>query len=484
MKNEPHVAIRVLGASLILGIFGDLLFHDAAWGVNISIWVLGLGAGAFFLSRWLGRPIPKVVSYSAPVILLFAACFGFRDAPELKWANSFCLFFVIGALLVRTKQGALAQSSIYDLTLKAVGAWFKLTADFAHLVTKDVPWITTETSKKKLKDVTRGVLIAAPLLLVFGGLFASADEAFRGLITRIFDFQWLDGQWLFQTVAIFLFCGVLAAGVYRMILSKSEDVPLGPPVAPNDSNRLGITEVSIVLGLLNDLFGIFVWIQAQYLFGGVRHLKLVEGLTYAEYARHGFFELAAVATCAIATILGFHALLKQPELNQRKYSINAGVLAVLVGVVMASAFQRMNLYINFAGLTELRVYTTAFMVWIAAVLIWLAATVLRGERRRFAFGALVSGLAGVLALNVINPDAAIARFNLSGSARQVDLSYLESLSLDAAPVIAATSGNLSPKQAAELRGELRKRWTQEVDADWRGSDYARWQFASFYRRRI
>ena len=47
---------------------------------------------------------------------------------------------------------------------------------------------------------------------------------------------------------------------------------------------------------------------------------------------------------------------------------------------MASAFERMRLYEMEFGLSEQRLYPTAFMGWLAAVLIWFCLTVLRGQR--------------------------------------------------------------------------------------------------------
>jgi len=69
-------------------------------------------------------------------------------------------------------------------------------------------------------------------------------------------------------------------------------------------------------------------------------------------------------------------------------------------------------YANF-GVTGSRFYAMTLLIWIGAMLLWLAATVLRGRRDRFAFGALVSGLATVALLFVVNPDAVVARTNVS-----------------------------------------------------------------------
>ena len=59
---------------------------------------------------------------------------------------------------------------------------------------------------------------------------------------------------------------------------------------------------------------------------------------------------------------------------------------VLTGVVMVSALGRMRLYVEANGLTELRLYTTVFMLWIGFILVWLARTVLHNQHARFALG--------------------------------------------------------------------------------------------------
>jgi hypothetical protein len=74
----------------------------------------------------------------------------------------------------------------------------------------------------------------------------------------------------------------------------------------------------------------------------------------------------------------------------------------------------MYLYQQQFGLTELRLYTTVFMVWISVVLLWFVLTVLRARRDRFAFGALLTGFAAIFAINAMNPDALIADTNLAG----------------------------------------------------------------------
>jgi hypothetical protein len=97
----------------------------------------------------------------------------------------------------------------------------------------------------------------------------------------------------------------------------------------------------------------------------------------------------------------------------------------------------MYLYQQEFGLTELRLYTTIFMVWISVVLLWFVLTVLRARRDRFAFGALLAGFAAIFAINVMNPDALIASTNIDRmeDGKRFDAYYLTTLSADAVPVL-------------------------------------------------
>ena len=175
---------------------------------------------------------------------------------------------------------------------------------------------------------------------------------------------------------------------------------------------LGIVELGVVLGLLDLLFLAFVVVQFRYLFGGADLVQVSATLTYAEYARRGFFELVTVSALLLSVmlLLDWLARLDRPR-EVTVYRMLAGLLGVLLFVVIVSALQRMRLYTQEYGLTELRLYTTAFMLWIAAGGVWYVLTVLRDHRERFLFGTMVAGLAVAAILNAINPDDLIVRTN-------------------------------------------------------------------------
>src|SRR3954451_13472185 len=73
-------------------------------------------------------------------------------------------------------------------------------------------------------------------------------------------------------------------------------------MAPKPNRALPRWEWALPLGVLDVLFVAFVAVQATVLFGGHRHVLETEGLTYAEYARQGFWQLLWVSALTLLVL--------------------------------------------------------------------------------------------------------------------------------------------------------------------------------------
>jgi hypothetical protein len=222
-----------------------------------------------------------------------------------------------------------------------------------------------------------------------------------------------------------------------------------------------------VLAAVDLLFLAFVAVQFRYLFGGAALVQAVTGMSYAEYARRGFFELVAVAALSLPLLLVADRLLDQRDpAKARTFRVLAVLMLLLLDVMLASALYRMRLYTVQFGLTELRFYTSAFMGWLVLVFGWFAATVLRGRRERFGTGALVAGWLVLAGLNLANPDGVIVGVNLAraGRGRPLDVAYAEGLSADALPALQRGLPRLGTGEACEAAWRLKRRWAHEIGA--------------------
>lgn len=465
MSDRTRLGLGLLGAALVLGVLGDELLRATPVGINLFLWVCALAVTLVLLARWRGAPLTIGSRWMLPPLLLFAALPAWRDSP---WLVALDLFAVVAALsfgALRTPR--VHRAGLADYVVGLGNASAAATGRPVALMQSEIDWsdLPKGPQARQAVAVGRGFLLAAPLLLVFGALFVAADQVFQGFVA---DAVPNGNEVLTHALLIVLFAWV-AAGLLREYLVRRE--PFEADVKP--SFTLGRTEVAVVLGSLNLLFLAFVLVQVRYLFGGSSLVEEQTSLSYAEYARHGFFELVTVAALVLPLLLlGDWLRRRDTRRDDVVFRVLAGALLVLLGVVMVSALQRMRLYQREYGLTELRLYTTAFMVWLAVVFAWAAATVLRSRRDLFAIGALVSGFAAIFALHVLNPDALIARTNLDRP--NLDVVYLTGLSDDATPVLVDALPRLDPDQRKALEIYLSERDAAE-GGDWRTWNWSRRQ---------
>ncbi len=146
--------------------------------------------------------------------------------------------------------------------------------------------------------------------------------------------------------------------------------------------------------------------------------------------------------------------------GSRVFRLLAACLVALLFVVIASALQRMHVYAQTYGLTELRFYVLASLFAIAMAFAWLAATVLRGRPAPFLAGCLGIAAALIVAVTALNPDALIASTNLARAAgdQRFDARYLSGLSADAVPSIVARIDSIPAADRCTVATVLLDAW--------------------------
>src|SRR5918993_185630 len=439
--ERTRLGLGVLGVALVLGGLGDLLLRATPWGINFLIWVTAIVGLAILLARRGRVGTGGEGKWLVFVAVVFGAGVVLRDSPVVVFLDLLGVLISLSLAVWLGRSGSLRRAGILDYVLGGVYTGALTSAGPMPVSVVDIEWREAVRGRWKGQAlaVSRGVLLAAPLLLLFGTLLVAADAIFERLIIEVFGFDLAE---VFSHLALICFFAWITAGLLwaGLMARVPEDFAIPQPRVLS----LGIVEVGIVLGLLDLLFLTFVVIQVRYLFGGAGRVAATAGLTYAEYAPPGFFELVTVTALA---------------------------LPLLLFVVVASALQRMYLYQQEFGLTELRLYTTVFMVWISTVLLWFVLTVLRARRDRFAFGALIAGFVAIFAINVMNPDAIIASTNIDRmeAGKRFDAYYLTTLSADAAPVLLAFLPEIGDKGLGKdytVEEAVVDRWDSK-ESDWR-----------------
>ena len=461
----PGAAVpALLIAGAVLGALADALLRvPPPLGLNMSIWIASVAATALVLSRRASLSLDgERVSWLAAGVL-FAAGLSWRDSTLLK-PLALAAAIVTFAIAAHHPSAAWVRAAGVTRYAGAValGALHAWTA--AVLAIVDAMRLRPRAGRRTATSsttasVARGLALAAPLVAVFAGLFISADAAFERLIENAlrFDFEWIGSHILLFTLFAWISTGYLRGFLSCTAQHSTDDLIERWPV-------LGATELATALAAINVLFAVFVVVQLPYMFGADTFVQLTPDLTYAEYARRGFFELVVAVGLVVPILLTADWFL---DSGHRRGVMWFRVLAILqVGLVLAiaaSALHRLRLYHAGYGLTESRFYAMVLLVWMSAMLLWLAATVLRGRRERFAFGTLVSGLATVAMLFVINPDALIARTNvarmyMADTRVRFDVAYAASLSADAVPVLIDALPVLPADVQCPIARHMLRRW--------------------------
>jgi hypothetical protein len=477
LSQRSRLALALLGNAISFGALADALLRVNGLGLNVFIGVLVLVTVLVMLAR-ARDPEQRLRDHTLAIpVLLFAAAFAWRDAESLGAINLLMLVgsMVLWAAAIRWgRHWDVRAAQVREYVEALVRNALSVAAGLAPVLVADVEYaqVSRAVGGRRLVAYVRGALLATPLLFIFGALLSSADPVFARLLGNLVAFDLEEVMGHVVVAGIFAW---LAGGYLRGAVGGEPSAPsVGGAVAARPAWSLGIVEVGTVLGSLSALFLMFVLVQLRYFFGGAQLVLGTDGLTYAEYARRGFFELVFVAALSLPLLLGAGALLRreQPR-DERLFRGMAGVLLALLHVVMLSAVRRMWLYTSEYGLTEDRLFASAFMGWLFLVFTWFELTVLRGRPRRFAFGALAAAWATGFALNALNPHALIARTNVDRlrAGKRFDARYVGGLSADALPVLLGAVETLRPAARCQLVQALREHrvWGRVSNApqDWR-----------------
>jgi hypothetical protein len=450
---------RVVGVAAVIGVIGQMLFFDVGAGINVPIAVAIVLVGGWLL-RDRSTPLALSDAWLGPTAIAYAAFVAVRADPVIATLDTLTSVALTGAALASfggRRVVSRAFGSIVALAVKTIG-WI-LTGAGAAIggARRELP-----SSRRVIgaaspaMAILRGIALAVPVVLLFVALFASADAVFAELLDDLFGWELNLDQAIGRLVLGAAF-GWLVGGGLALAASRPPEVT---STVATERWRPGTTEIMTVLASVTALFLVFVALQAAYLFGGIDTLEAT-GLTYAEYARRGFFELVAVAMLAGGLVIGAERLARD---RTRALVGIAIVLTALTAVVLLSALLRLRLYQEAYGWTELRLYVLATIVLLAIGVVGLVVTLLADRVRWIGHVLVIAALAIGLVLNVVGPARFITEQNVARTldpslvppdgSSGLDVWYASSLGDDAVPALLHAIPALGDGETDEVRRQL------------------------------
>jgi hypothetical protein len=292
-------------------------------------------------------------------------------------------------------------------------------SSFGHTIRLFQRTKKNDNSQLNFTTVLRTSVITVIVLAFFVGLLSQADPIFAKLVAEIWE------EALGRAVASVFVAVIFAVLVTLRLKTKQED--------EGKVKFLSFQDVLVPGVAVGAVFGIFLFVQAKYLFGSQVDLATF-GLTYSQYVRKGFIELLTATFFGGLLSYCIALMARQEESKSRTWQLQGlnSVLIVELGFLLASAWKRNAMYMDVYGLTRVRLVGELFLVWLAGFLgllllfsLWKKWT----EARLFA-GVLLLSTAVFVGLNVRNIDQTIVAASPSHHDFH-DYFYLTSLSEDA-----------------------------------------------------
>ncbi|MFD6755480.1 DUF4153 domain-containing protein [Micromonospora gifhornensis] len=359
----------------------------------------------------------------AGAALALLAVLAFRNA---WWLVTFCVLGALGCAALAIVGGQRVRSILFSL----------VAAPIAGL--RGLPWVRRHLrapgSPGSVRRVVGSVVATVVVLVVFGPLLSSADAAFSQVLGALLPEISVSGvfRWLFLAAV----GGLIAVAAVYTLAAPPDLSGVDRPA----ERRVGLLEWAPPIAALTALFGGFVAVQFTVLFGGQRHVLRTTGLSYAEYARSGFWQLVVVTVLTLAVLGGVTRFARRDRhLDRVLLRVLLGLLSALTVVIVVSALSRMYTYQKVYSFTGERIFVMAFELLLGAVFLMI---LVAGVRWRGGWiPRLATALAVVLLLGlaVLNPEDYAARRNVARyqETGRIDAWYLRALSADATPALAA-----------------------------------------------
>src|SRR5947208_7362640 len=189
MNSRTKTGLEILQVAVVIGVLGDVLLRAVPWGLNVAFFNAAFAGGMIMLIR---RRRPEFLTFHAlalfAALVFFASMFAFRDSIQLRLADTAAILTILAALFLPRMQVATQLAGVYHYIVGFIWSGFNAAFTPLVLLVADIDWKTIPRTgwSKHLFSVLRGVAIATPILLIFGGLFIAADAIYEGWVQRVF----------------------------------------------------------------------------------------------------------------------------------------------------------------------------------------------------------------------------------------------------------------------------------------------------------
>lgn len=445
---------------LLIGFFYWNLIDIASLGFGVTLFTAILCTAVIAYYSSAGLPQTKGSIIFLWVIILSAANFVLFDGILIKSLNflflSGCFVYWVCCFAGIRLENKISIYILSDMIHQLFVTPFRnFTGCFSGV--RQI-FIHNKKGKGVLSGVA-GILFFLPVLILVISLLIDADAAFEGLMDKI-QFTVTENMIVLLRdtilglpVACYLYGLVYGSRYRRYAGDRTLDVVDNQVkafrIVPDIAGYSALTALSLV-------YMIFFLSQTAYLLSAFSD-SLPGTMTYAEYARRGFFELCAVSAINLGVIAAAHLVMTRDKI--RILRAETAALCIFTIALIATAMSKMAMYIDYYGLTRLRAYTTWFMI----LLLFLFFVILLRQFKSFN-GTKIAAVGCICLFMLLcygNVDGMIAKYNIdryqSGTLKELDVRAFSELSDGAVPYLYDLyQETTDPAKKAELQEVIKR----------------------------
>lgn len=297
-----------------------------------------------------------------------------------------------------------------------------------------------KSGAKYLLKILCGIVIAiVPTAMIL--LLLSYDRGFRQILGNIFTLNFLDVISQVRSLILAVPVGMYLFGLYISSAQKRLRETVTAQSCRRNLEKVRILpQITGLTAALPILFLYVVYFISQWPYYVSGFSGVLPGdLSYAEYAREGFFQLCAVSVINLVIIVVINLFMRRGA--DRSALMLKGltvVFCVFTLVLISTAVAKLVMYINCYGLTQKRIYAMWLMGVIAIVYIVTAVGLFVPRMKTVAVSAAVCvvlfGVLSVCNVNQITAEYNVDRY-INGTLETVDLEAMEQLGDSAVPAM-------------------------------------------------
>ena len=407
----------------ILCIWNSILFYNRQLGVSVILFIIPL---LILLSYSLRNKIKnkKGLLFIIPIIFL-SLTYMVYDNLVFNLLNFIAIPILFILMYIYTIKPTYNINTLINDLFRIIFKPINKIAEVYNLVSMNLNkrFKVSKENKKHIKSI----LMVLPIILMVLYLLSSADMMFSKIFESFFKIfnnltiSSIFRSFLGRTITVIILFTYISATINYLLFNYSKE----NNYVSNKKYKANDYTIKLLLTSLNIIYVIFDIIQIRSL---LFHQVSMD-ITYAEYARQGFFQLMIVSIINISIILFSKKYSSNKNNDYKKYM--SILMVFLTFIIIISSFLRMYMYECAYGYTLLRllVYISLIteVILLIPTVIYIISNKFNLVKSYLIIVIIMYVLTNIIPMNYVIANKNINRYYETG---KIDIYYLMNNSSD------------------------------------------------------